>query len=69
MKVRSGKGKRGTVDFEAVAAWVPSVLGSVRGGMLHPAFAGVSQVLICVFGAGAGRGFFIFEVMRVLATT
>jgi hypothetical protein len=29
-------------------AWVPSVLGTVRGGLLHPAFAGVSRVLICV---------------------
>jgi hypothetical protein len=48
---------------------VPSVLGSVRGGLLHPAFAGVSQMLICVFGGAAGRGFFMFRVMRVVATT
>ena len=49
---RSGKGKRGTVDFDAAAAWMPSVPGTVRGGLLHPAFAGVSQVLICVFLVG-----------------
>ena len=30
---RSGKGKRGTVDFEA--SWVLFVLGTVRGSLLH----------------------------------
>jgi hypothetical protein len=42
------------------AAVVSADVGLVWGGLLHPAVAGVSQVRICHFGGGGGRGF-VFE--------
>jgi len=45
------------------------MLGTVRGGLLHPAFAGVSQVLICVFGGGGWAGILHFLGDEMLAAT